>query len=135
MHLEETEDARLRTVKDTSGPKGSGWMRVIPGDLFESEADMVQYEPGDRVVLLKDHYIGEWMTDKAGSHATVVRVSKGRPPVAFLDIQTDTSKAGGYGTIHVAPWDITLEECQVKAGTKMWDQERQEWVEPPSSQE
>lgn len=64
------------------------------------------YEPGDRVLLKTDRYIGRWRTAKAGEDAEVVRVHNGRDRtpscIAFLDLHTTP----GWGTIRVPQWEV-----------------------------
>lgn len=82
----------------------------------------VLYESGDRVRLLKVPHHANWLA-KAGEIATVIRRDRprveGQPSsIDFLDIRTDAAVAGGWGTIHVAPWDVEIvteegeTECQ-----------------------
>lgn len=70
----------------------------------------VIYEPGDRVRLRKVPHHASWLA-KAGELATVIRRDRprieGQPTcIDFLDVQTDAMKAGGWGSIHLAPWDL-----------------------------
>lgn len=71
----------------------------------------IQYESGDRIVFVKDANEGGFLGAKKGERGTVIRgagIEEKHPSIAFLYVQTDQSKADGYGTIHVAPWDVEL---------------------------
>lgn len=66
-------------------------------------------EAGDRVRFPKDTNGGGFLGAKAGECGTVIsRVDSDArfQSIAFLDVQTDSARAGGWGTIRVAPWDV-----------------------------
>lgn len=77
------------------------------------------YERGDSVTLTRDHFIGTWCTDKAGTVGTVVRVddwpSKTPSCVAFLDLHTTP----GWGTIRVPQWDVEPTEQTFGVATRI----------------
>ena len=85
-------------------------MRVLAE--YEDGSRTVLYEPGDRVRLLKVPHHADWLA-KPGESATVIRRDRprieGQPSsIDFLGIQTDSMRAGGWGVIHVAPWDVEI---------------------------
>lgn len=74
----------------------------------------VIYEPGDRVRFKKDQRCS-FGFGKEGDLGTVIRRDRprveGQPTsIDFLDVQTDSMKEGGWGSIHVAPWDLEFIE-------------------------
>jgi len=76
---------------------------------YEDGSRTVQYEPGDRVLFVKDANGGGFLGAEQGETGTVIhgaRPDDKYPSTAFLDVQTDERN----GTIHVAPWDVTLAE-------------------------
>ena len=80
-------------------------------------------EKGDRVRFRKDMFIGTWKVDKAGELGTVIRSDADRkdckyPSIAFLDVQSDRARTGGYGTTHCAPWDLEFMESVVEHSDK-----------------
>ena len=73
----------------------------------------VQYEPNDRVRFTRDVNGGGFLGAQKGELGTVIRGAKDDdkwPDLAFLDIQTDSKKEFGYGTISAAPWEVELEQ-------------------------
>jgi hypothetical protein len=85
--------------------------------ILETHADgsrTLLYESGDRVFFPADANGGGFLGAKAGQKATVIRRKQSEErfqSIAFLEVQTDEMKAGGWGVITVAPWDIEpLEE-------------------------
>lgn len=92
-------------------------MKVL--EQYEDGSRTVLYEPGDRVRLLKVPHHADWLAN-AGEIATVIRRDRprveGQPTcIDFLDVQTDAMKAGGWGSVHVAPWDVEIVEEQTTA--------------------
>lgn len=74
---------------------------------FNDGSEGYEYFMGDEVVLIKNHYIGESLTDRIGTHGVIERVYRDGKGVdsyltAFLDIRT-----GPHSIIHVASWDVS----------------------------
>jgi hypothetical protein len=88
-------------------------MKVL--QQYDDGSQTVQYEVGDRVVFKKDQFIGSWRVDSKGDRGTVIRAARldaKYPSLAFLDVQSDKAKEGGWGTTHVPPWDLELEAAR-----------------------
>lgn len=81
-------------------------MKII--ETFKDGSQMLLFEAGDRIVFPKDVRGGGFLGAKAGEKATVIR----RKPairfetLAFLEVQTDSMREGGWGVISVAPWEV-----------------------------
>lgn len=70
-------------------------------------------EPGDRIIFPKDVNGGGFLGAKKGEKATVINRRWSKPEfesIAFLEVQTDDMKAGGWGVITIAPWDCEFLE-------------------------
>lgn len=78
-------------------------MQII--ETFKDGSREILLEVGDRVRFTRD---GDSALHWApiGAKGTVVRrdYSEKHPTIAFLWVQTDAMKRGGYGSLHVPPW-------------------------------
>lgn len=84
-------------------------MKII--EQYSDGSQNILYEPGDRVTFPKDANGGGFLGAKAGEKATVIRRKLSEPrfeTIAFLEVQTDDMRDGGWGVITVAPWDVVL---------------------------
>lgn len=77
---------------------------------YEDGSRTVLYEPGDRVRLKRVSQCDSWIAE-TGELGTVIRRERprveGKPSsIDFLQVQTDSMKAGGWGVITIPPWDV-----------------------------
>lgn len=71
----------------------------------------IQYEVGDRVVFVREQDC-MFGFGKIGDHGTVTRAASSderHPSIAFVEVQTDEQRDGGWGALTVAPWYLKLE--------------------------
>lgn len=86
----------------------------------EDGTKTILFERGDRVCFIRTN-THEWMFPEVGALGTVIRRSRPHPKnngnpssIDFLDVRTDEMAAGGWGTIHVPPWNLLVIDSRLK---------------------
>lgn len=89
------------TEKTLVEATGSPIMKTI---TYPDGSESFLFEPGDQVIL-RD-YPKNWIA-KSGDPATVIRPDEiSHPLIDFLQVQTYSMKAGGWGILTVPPWQL-----------------------------
>jgi hypothetical protein len=84
-------------------------MKIL--ETYDDGSQTILYEPGDRVVFTRHSVLGGVAFAKQGETGTVISRDQAEreSSISFLRVQTDAMKAGGWGTVHAAPWELELE--------------------------
>jgi hypothetical protein len=77
-------------------------------ETFKDGSRTLLFEVGDRITFPRDVNGGGFLGAQRNERATVIRrkpASSEFESIAFLEVQTDSMRNGGWGVITIAPWE------------------------------